>query len=353
MNTIAYFVYGRRREYQLELTYSVLSAVHFLEQSFDPFRIVLLTDEGGQRDDLPVENLVFDQADFDRWTRNGHYNHQAKIHALMHLLDRYGGKVALIDTDTFFRQHPARLFERIERGASVMQASDGFVGQYDYWHPILDEIERPVAGFDIAPSSPMFNSGVVGMHASDRGALDDVLALAEALYACHPVFNIEQFAFTTVLDRCTDLGICPELVAHYWGPERRHMHAQIGDLFPSFSRKLFEQHVAELPKIGYPRKRIFDQFMGRLKAQLRRDDGDYQFAYLAYRCALSSASSRPSHADAWAGISVDALSSARKHLEFAPKDFARLANPDTHLWLRPETRSRWVKFWERTSSSDV
>jgi hypothetical protein len=48
MNTLVYLVYGSRREYQLVLTYSVLSAVHWANDAGLDFRIALITDDQSQ-----------------------------------------------------------------------------------------------------------------------------------------------------------------------------------------------------------------------------------------------------------------------------------------------------------------
>ena len=65
-------------------------------------RIALVTDEANRRTDLPVENIVVPPAEFATWTRGGQYQHEAKVHVFMKALDLFKGKVALIDTDTYF-----------------------------------------------------------------------------------------------------------------------------------------------------------------------------------------------------------------------------------------------------------
>jgi hypothetical protein len=138
LNTIAYLVYGAQREYQLELTYSVLSAVHWLAGDGSNCRIALITDEANQRPDLPVEHVVFCSDEFSSWTRNGQYKHEAKVHVLLKALDKFKSKVALVDTDTYFNVNPPRLFEQIGPGQSVMHVYEGLLGDDEYLGPVLE-----------------------------------------------------------------------------------------------------------------------------------------------------------------------------------------------------------------------
>jgi hypothetical protein len=120
MNTIAYLLYGDTREYHLELTYSVLTARHFLRSDIGDTRLLLITQENQFRDDLPIEQIHFSSSQFDDWTYGRQYFHGAKVHALALALDNSDGPVVLIDTDTAFTSSPRLLFDRIGPGRSVL-----------------------------------------------------------------------------------------------------------------------------------------------------------------------------------------------------------------------------------------
>jgi hypothetical protein len=350
MNTIAYLAYGNRREIQLELTYSVLSVVHFLGMHSPEYRIVLITDEPNRRHDLPVESLLFSEDEFAKWTRNGAYVHEAKVHALLKALDVFGESVILIDTDTYFRSRPSPLFRQVGPGKSVMQASDGILGQHDEWKPILDRVTHPIFGHSVLSTSPMMNSGVVGVHHSNRNLLTDVLLVIGKLYSIHPVFNIEQFAFSTVLGEKTQLTTCHQVIRHYWGAERRFMHSQISGLFPEFSSENFQRYVLDLPKIGYPRKTMVNKLRARLKTAWRKQSANYRFAYLSYLSALSSAATNPIHANDWAATCLDMLEGTGLHSGFIEADFRCMRNPNAIPWLRAEVKERWSKYWDTFAS---
>lgn len=345
MNTIAYLVYGNKPEYKLELTYSVLSAVHFLRGELSNTRIVLITDEANRRTDLPVEHLLFTEKDFAGRTRSGVYSHEAKVHALLAAMDHFGGAVVLVDTDTYFLSHPSKLFERVGPGKALMHAVDGTLGQFDYWRPILSTITGPVAGHNVSHQSNMFNSGVVGVDQSARATMDAVIPIINKLHKVSPVFNIEQFAFTAVLEKAFELSICPDIVYHYWGYERRFIHTQIREMFPSFESEIFDRNVDDLPPVGYPDNSMLNQVLSRLKALQRRQGGDYRFAYLSYRNALSS--SHKAFANDWAHTTLDLLVRNKFNPLHIQADFRQMGPEqlNAHQWIEPETKQRWEDYW--------
>lgn len=347
MKTIAYLVYGSRREYQLELTYSVLSAIHFIGRQPSNYRVVLITDQGNERPDLPIEHLTFSRQEFNSWTRSGTYMHKAKVHALMKAMDHFKGSVALIDTDTYFLDHPDRLFQRIGPGKSVMHASEGNLRQYEFWNPLLERVTAPIAGYDVTGESKMINSGVVGVDFADRHLLDEVVPLIDSLYDIHPIFNIEQFAFAAVLSEHTQVSVCPDVVYHYWGCERGFLHSQIEHLFPTFSSELFYRYVDAIPRLGYPKKQRSDQFKAMIVGLLRHHGNEYRFAYIAYLSALTLSTSDPPNASVWAGIALTMLEKNSFPAKHVVRDFAKMKNALDFSWLASKTRQDWIRYWER------
>ncbi len=348
LDTLVYLVYGSRREYQLELSYSVLSAFHRARASGTALRIALIGDDGNLRPDLPLENLRITQAELALWTRGGSYHHAAKIHALSKALDLFGGNVALIDTDTYFTAAPARLFERIGAQRSLMHAEEGVLGDCTYLGPILERLSGVSLSYELSSATRLLNSGVIGLNQADGHLLTDALQLVHQLYALYPAFSIEQFALSVVLDRRTRLSSCAELVRHYYGYERAFMHLQIAQLFPQFTAERFHAHAQALPKLeGFPEKRARDRLRAHCKSLLRSEGSDYRFAYLACLSAHRSARRAPAYADVWAGIAVEVLRRNEFHIAHLERDFRSMRNLDQVAWASPKTRQAWVCFWQQ------
>jgi hypothetical protein len=346
LKTIAYLLYGSRPEYQLELTYSVLSAMHFLRRDRSDYRIALITDEANRRLDLPVEHLIFSSDEFRRWTRHETYMHEAKVHALMKAIDHFKSAVVLLDTDTCFLNHPEMLFQRVSAGKSVMHSSEGSLERFGSWNPLLERVTEPVAGYRVSRASEMRNSGVVGVDFSDRHVLDEAVLLIGELHGIYPIFNIEQFAFTAVLNKHTQVGDCSDIVQHYYGYERPFFHSQIGQLFPMFSAELFDRYVGDLPRLGYPRKRRSDQLKAMLISSLRRHGNDYRFAYYAYLCALGQSAANAPDASIWAHIALKSLRNNRFPVEHIERDFGKMKHAHDYQWLTSETKQEWILYWE-------
>ncbi|WP_141683999.1 hypothetical protein [Rhizobium sp. AC44/96] len=349
MKTIAYLTYGNRREYGLELTYSVMSAVHFLRQRNDNIQIVLITTAASRRDDLPVRHLIIDDDEMDRWMLDGKYAHAAKYAAFLRALDESQGQVILIDTDTYFTQHPETLFERIGPKRALMHDYDTTLGTHPEWTKLLAQIGGPIAGYRVDGASVMLNSGIVGADWSIRSQIDEVYDLMSGLFAIEPVFNIEQFAFSAVLGKYASLSVCPDVVRHYWGFDRPFVQAQIDDLFPQFSRDLFDQHVGQLCAFGTPPKPLRHRLRARLMAALRGNNRQYGFAYLSYLCALSS--ENPKLADAWANTALDVLlenpAGWADIKTYVRQDFREFVTErlEQNSWMQPATRQRWREHW--------
>lgn len=339
-DTILYLVFGDKRELQLELTYSVLSAIHLLRsQEVREVRIALVCDPSNRRPDLPVEHLVVSDVEVNSWITG--YKYAAKAHALRLGLERYGGAVALVDTDTVFKSNPLDLFRRVGPGRSVMHAEEGVLGDHTYWRSLLDRLHEPVEGYDISSKSRMMNSGVVALHESDKAAVPAALGLMNTLHAIEPIFNIEQFAFTAALEQRGALAACEDVIWHYWGHHRRFAHAQIGALFPEFDVETFTRYLDAPPPIGMPPIPALARVRARLLQLVRRCDGDYRFAYIASLCAIGGRN------NAWMHVTLDILETMKDLPAKVTTDFDRFRGErlDALTWLSSAARQRWQTFW--------
>jgi hypothetical protein len=324
----------------------VLSALHWAGDRSSEFRIALVTDEANRRTDLPIETVVFSPAEFAAWTRDGQYQHEAKVHVFRKALDLFKGKVALIDTDTYFLRDPLALFEQIAPGSSVMHAYEGTLGSDRLLSPILNRIEHDSLNYPISSATRLFNSGVIGLDYADRAVVDDVLQLLSELYRIYPAFNVEQFAFSIVLDRRTSLAESANLIRHYYGYERGFIHRQIADLFPKFSSDVFRRHLLTFPRVGgFEKKRVFDQVKARLKAAIRGEGKEYRFAYLAYLSALSNADRSPAVANIWASIAAGMLRQNEFGITAIEEDFPLMGRPEACAWANADTLEAWTCFW--------
>ena len=289
MKTIAYLVYGDAIEYHLELTFSIASVVRFLKEDQSDIRIVIVTDKDQCRPDLPVEYIVYSKKEFDIWTNNGKYNHSAKINALSKVLQMSDGPVILLDTDTYFTEHPEKVFGKISYGNTVMHESEGKVGLMHEWIPLLKLSPSTIMEYTINEDCFMYNSGVIGVSSYNIKHLKDAIILTETLFNIKKLFNIEQFSVTNVLIKHTNVSLTKDMIVHYWKSQNRiFAHLLIRDLVPEFTEKAFQRLVESNVKIQIPKVSIIDKIISHVLSKIFKWDGNYKFAYIAYRASNSA-----------------------------------------------------------------
>lgn len=366
MKVLTYLIYGNKREYQLELALSVLSALQFLTKSQESVTICVVSDRHDIGLDLPIDRLVISPKEFAEWTQAGTYHYRAKILALMKAIDHYQAPAVLVDTDTVFLQSPARLFDRISPQQSVMHDFEYEIRDVPYWKPLLEKLGDgiEIEGMQIVPRSPMYNSGVIGIDVANRSLLDKALAVQDKLYALSPIFNIEQFAVTIPLYHYTQLVTSTDVIWHYWGLHRDFIHVQTDRLLQSASLANLDTLLANLAalKLGVPAKPPLEKAMNRLLGFTKRWDNDYRFAHLCYRCALFYSTKDGEYANAWAKLALGGVKRSidpmmirpddvradcipvsiiqRDFQQFAPSRLAGLS------WLKPAVQQSWMQFWQ-------
>ena len=224
MRNLIYLSYGPGPHEQ-EITFSVLSAYHWLGVGASDWRIVVYTDRPESFSALQVASVVLDASTLKEWAGPAGFGHRRKILALRDALQRFDGPSAILDGDTYFRRSPKRMFDRIGPGRSVMHLWEGNIDVLPGTvHAELAALLRSgdpwtdLSGADlpISASAPMWNSGVIGVDPSDVRLLDESIHLTDQLNSRSKLHTLEQFALGTVLGRETHLREVGDIVFHYW-----------------------------------------------------------------------------------------------------------------------------------------
>ena len=350
MNTLLYLVYGEAEEFQLELTFSVLTAVTRGGDHRD-FRIVVASET--HCDDLPVDHLPFSSEEFSDWTFGGRFGHGAKIGALRKAADLFGGKIALVDTDTFFLRSPAELFDRIDEGHAVMHHDEGPLARHGQC-PTYRALMADYSGeYRFDQNAHMFNSGVVGISSEQAQLLDEAARMTKDLVdLAGPIHTLEQFSLGSVLGTQFDICIADDIVRHYTGWQRRFVHERTRERLPEGTKSAPDTVLAACRRIDeVPPRRAPDRLRARLKAWRRRGLDEYALAYLCYLSAFSARSR--GEANAWAGTALDFIIWNQYPHEVVAADFSRMG-PDrlgALDWLDPGVRHRWDSYWQEVTTT--
>lgn len=282
--TLLYLCYGKQPIYD-QAIYSILSLLHVSGGSPSDYRIVVYCDRAELFAALPVETVVMSLARLDEWLGGDTYIHRRKLCAIIDAMERYGGSVVFLDSDTYFKALPSRLFARVGPEQACLHIREGFVQatrtpadvalvrqleHSDYRLPSGERVR-------ITNRTAMWNTGVVGVHSADLALVRNALALSDAIWAgADPegaygkkIHHAEQFAMGYALRNCR-LSEASDCVYHYWLPAlKRSFETVLPRLVQS---GLADRSSANLARLyaQRPRDTGSDAIKDSLKMPLRR-----------------------------------------------------------------------------------
>lgn len=208
---LVYLAFGAET-YQREAVFSIVSALAHSSSPVETrtFEIQVFTDSPMFYKQLPVRIRPIEPG----WDGPHQYHFRIK-HAALQAVLREHGKAVLIDTDTFFRVSPERLFERVVSGSLVCNAIGAEIGQSpELPDKLLDYMER----HDLAdPALRQTNSGVIGMVDADTSVLDRSIMLMDELRPLVPnLYTLEEFSLALAAHGKLQLISCTDIIHHYW-----------------------------------------------------------------------------------------------------------------------------------------
>ena len=203
MKTLVYLSFGGG-SYSDEALYAILSALHEIGPDLHKYRIVVYTDDPAPFDGLPVNVETVDQATLVDWAGPCGHIYRRKVFAIRDTLNKFGGAVTFCDTDTYFLEHPRKLFARIRPGHTVMHLFEGSplnLRVHALAHVLRTNEFWRLGGerWAIGPDTPIINSGVIGIHEADARLLDEVIHLIDQICPLLDYFGTEQFSFSACL----------------------------------------------------------------------------------------------------------------------------------------------------------
>jgi hypothetical protein len=257
--TIMYFCYGPQSLYD-QTIYSILSLLHVTEGSAFGARIAVYCDRPDAFVALPVEVVEVDQRQLDAWLGGSDYIHRRKTCAIIDAIKRFGGKVMFLDSDTYWIRSPASVFRRIGPDRACFHLKEGYLRStgtpFDNALTLQLESHPYRIGSDalveVDRTTIMWNTGVVGVDASNLSLMHDALALSDDIWnEADPdgaygkkIHHAEQFAMGYAFRNCR-MSEADDAVYHYW---------------PSTAKAKFGEMLPDLVKAG-----VKDQSPGSLR----------------------------------------------------------------------------------------
>jgi hypothetical protein len=220
MNTLVYLTYGQGPHVD-ELVFSLLSALHTIGPNRTEYQIIVYTDNQTTLGDLPVQVELIRDEDLVQWAGPFGMNDRRKMFVAKSALQKFGGRIAFCDADTYFLKHPRKLFRRIRPGHTVLHIREGhlpFCHADELVHFLESHDLRTINGarWNLTQNAVMFNSGVIGIDEANISLLDEVIHLADQIYPRVRIRTVEQFALGVCFRQFTTLRESYDIVYHYW-----------------------------------------------------------------------------------------------------------------------------------------
>ncbi|MBX0291227.1 hypothetical protein K3G63_12290 [Hymenobacter sp. HSC-4F20] len=262
MNYLIYLAYGSEA-IRCEACYSILSYYEQVGIPASDTQILVYTDQTsafqqmlGNRAAIYYPPVSPEQ--WQAWRGAANKVYLLKIGVLEHAATHYPGNLLFLDTDTIWRRDPASLFASIAAGHFYMHQNEGrlisgnTLSRKVYRH--LKAHQWEVAGhvFRVTAETELFNSGVIALRSDKAYLLQEVMSLAEQLYATYNKHMMEQLAFSLRFAAEGPIADVPQYLWHYWNlkearPALVQVFAKYGSQSPT--ELLARLHQLELPRL--------------------------------------------------------------------------------------------------------
>jgi len=226
MTNVVYQAYGDSR-ILYQARFSILTLQHLLESDNADCRIIVYTDNPSLFDRYNVTIRQLSGDTIRQWKGKHDFVHRLKIKMIEDCLD-LTGNIFYLDTDTYFRAPPGKLFDSLSKVTSVMFRDEGIISNQN--HPLLYKFLRKNSSSLCIPevnAISMWNAGVIGLHRDNAGLVERVLALNDEIYQSFGRHTVEQFSFSYILQRETSIKSAEAFITHYVGPTRPSVEDKI------------------------------------------------------------------------------------------------------------------------------
>lgn len=257
---LIYQAYGKA-----EIFHEAIYSIHSLlkRPSSLNFQIIVVTDNSKFFKQYLNNNIIYHEVTNDQikqWRGSIDFVHRVKIEVLQMLSKQYSGSFLYVDTDIYFLNEIASLFDLIDEGKTIMCFKENAInkGKNVLYRRLNHFIQSKKNDSVITSDTIMYNAGVLGFNSNFFPLLDSVKSLTDQVYLKHPTFIIEQLAFSYYLQQHGNvIETEGKWVFHYWNfKEFRQVlahlfdkHKSAHDLFDSFDKNNVVEMI--IPKRTY------------------------------------------------------------------------------------------------------
>lgn len=175
--------------------------------------------------ELEIHYRHLTDQEIDNWQGEAKFVHRFKICMLLDLVAQLdpADQLLYVDTDVVFKRSAQPLYENIAQGTLWMHCNEGNIVGQAKTHRIFKKVSKFLQS--ATPSSQavpqtqdMWNAGVLGLRATDKDMLQEVLALTDQIYRDFEIHVVEQLAFSVVFSQQENrsLQAAEDYLFHYW-----------------------------------------------------------------------------------------------------------------------------------------
>lgn len=225
--------FGRENEYKRAIL-TVLSFYVYNSLPIQDTRVILFTDKPDYFKDylagLPVDFVLLTPAKIKEMRGQIDFLHRMKIALIEEAFGMIDGNMLYADSDTFFTADPIPLARQLSPQKSFMHlweyefeslrnqelpAGQTFV---DFLKLIENNTFKLADGSEIKVSATdsSWNAGVMFFHPSHVRFIPDVYTLTDQFYPGSLNHASEQYAFSIMLQKNTNIVPCDSVIYHFW-----------------------------------------------------------------------------------------------------------------------------------------
>lgn len=231
--TFLFLALGDKFTYHLQTIFSLLSIAKFQRTNS---QFLIYTDQPEQYKWLADTAIIhtIDQQVAQEWMGSSAYFYRIKIMAMLDAAQKYDGHLIFLDADTFVMQDLTPLTEQLTLGFSFLHIQEKLIsdpkGTNDHkrmWKAISG---KTINDIKMDESIRMWNSGIIALNTNDKLVLlEQVRSFNDRLCEMQVASRVkEQFAFSVILEKQSQLKIANNWILHYWG-NKEEWHQKILD----------------------------------------------------------------------------------------------------------------------------
>lgn len=236
--------FGKESEYKRAIL-TILSYYAYTSLPVEQSKVILFTDQPDYfkpyLDIIPVQYILLTPEKIKQMRGKIDFLHRMKIALIEEAFGLIEGAMLYADSDTFFIADPTPLVQQLTPQKSFMH-----IWEYQFesmrhlalpagrtFRDFLTLIESKTFRLadgtmtKISPQDASWNAGVMMFHPAHKQLIQDVYILTEQFYPPTQNHASEQYAFSVILQKNTQLSPCDAVIYHYW----YRIKKQIIDIF--------------------------------------------------------------------------------------------------------------------------